>query len=164
MRAHRILVGFFIAGLLVLSSVSLASATQPEVEGGRDEDTVELHDCGSFQVLDHYVIEWTQTWFVDNTGTRIRFIEQVWGTDTFINSMTGEEYPTRFHNTVRKELTSPFAANSGIIFRLTIPGAGAVFLDVGRIVTNRAGTIITFEAGPHQFFDGEIDVLCDALA
>jgi hypothetical protein len=51
-----------------------------------------------------------------------------------------------------------------VISRLTVPGSGAVFLDVGRIVTNQASTVITFQAGPHQFVDGDFAGLCAALA
>jgi hypothetical protein len=50
-----------------------------------------------------------------------------------------------------------------VIYRVTVPGSGLVFIDAGRIVTNQAGTEITFQAGPHQAFDGDIAGLCAAL-
>ena len=52
----------------------------------------------------------------------------------------------------------------GIVFKVTFPGAGAVFLDIGRIVTNQAGDLVTFQAGPHPAFDEDVAQLCAALA
>ena len=89
--------------------------------------------------------------------------EQVSETDTFTNSVTGKALPTRFHNAVHIDPNTGLGANTGVIFRLTVPGSGAVFLDVGRIVTNQAGDIVTFQAGPHQFFSGDLAGLCGAL-
>ena len=86
------------------------------------------------------------------------------GTDTFINSKTGKAIAAPFHNNVLIDPQTRFGANAGVIFKVTVPGAGAVFLDVGRLVTNQAGTEITFQAGPHQFFDGNLGGLCAALA
>ena len=51
----------------------------------------------------------------------------------------------------------------GVVVRLTVPGDGAVFLDIGRIVTDRQGNLY-FEAGPHQYFYGDFAALCEALA
>jgi hypothetical protein len=60
-------------------------------------------------------------------------------------------------------VSPPQGANSGVAFRLVVPGAGAVFLDVGRTVLDRQGNVY-FEAGPHQFLDGDFAGLCAALA
>ena len=45
--------------------------------------------------------------------------------------------------------------NAGVLYRATVPGSGAVFLDVGRIVTDQAGTIVNFP--------GDLEGLCAAL-
>jgi hypothetical protein len=144
---------------------SAASAAGPVVEGPfHEEGTEELIDCGSFQILDVYEVNYIEKWFFDEEGNRLRLVEQVWGTDTFTNSVTGKAYPMSFHNTVVVDFstTPPQGANMGVIFRLTVPGAGAVFLDVGRIVLDRQDNVY-FQAGPHQFFDGDIEALCAAM-
>jgi hypothetical protein len=158
-------VSVVLAGLLALGSPSLAAAARPVFEGPTHiEGTAPIASCGSFVILDQYSLNFTETQLTDKRGTVVKIVEQVYGTDTFTNSVTGKAYTGRYHNTVLIDPASGLGANSGIIFRLTVPGAGAVFLDVGRIVANQAGTVITFEAGPHQAFDGDIAGLCAALA
>ncbi len=60
-----------------------------------------------------------------------------------------------FDNTVLVDTITHEGTTSGIVFRVVVPGAGAVLLDVGRITPKRSGEIL-FEAGPHQFFDGDL--------
>ncbi len=165
LRNHSIILGFVLACLMALAGFSVASAGAPVIEDPYHEEGIaELFDCGAFQVLDVYELNAVQIWFFDEAGNRLRFIEQVWGTDTFTNSVTGEAYAMSYHNTVIVDFTTspPLGANMGVVFRLNVPGAGAVFLDVGRVVLDRAGNVY-FRAGPHQFIDGDIDGVCEAL-
>ncbi len=78
-----------------------------------------------------------------------------------VNRTTGKSYTGRFHNTVLVDPMTHSAATVGIIVRITVPGSGAVLFDVGRLVANRSG--ITFQAGPHQAFDGDVAAVCAAL-
>jgi hypothetical protein len=135
----------------------------PETEAGLEKGII---DCGAFLVDDRFEVTFTLRLFFDEAGNLVKGVEQVSGTDTFINATTLKEIPTRFHNNVLIDFTSepPLGANTGVIFKVTVPGAGAVFLDVGRIVTDQSGEIVAFQAGPHQFFDGDVDGLCAALA
>jgi len=165
MRVYRFVFGLVLASLIAVGCPALASAAPPVFVGPiHDEGTALIVSCGAFDVLDQYNLNFTQTRLSDKNGTLVRIVEQVYGTDTFTNSVTGKTYTGRYHNTVLIDPVSGLGANSGIIFRLTVPGAGVVFHDVGRIVANRDGSIITFEKGPHQFFDGNIAGLCAALA
>ena len=117
-------------------------------------------------VHDRFDSVFTLRLFFDKAGNLVKGVEEVSGTDTFINATTGQELTGRFRNNVLIDFTSepPLGANTGIIFKVTVPGSGAVFLDVGRIVTDRSGEIITFQKGPHQFYDGDFAGLCAALA
>lgn len=135
----------------------------PERETGLEEGFV---DCGAFVVDDRFDLTFTLRLFFDKAGNLVKGVEQVSGTDTFINASTGKELTGRFHNNVIIDFTvdPPLGANVGVIYKVTVPGAGAVFLDVGRIVTDQSGDIVAFQAGPHQFFDGDVDGLCAALA
>ena len=166
MRIRLIVFSLVWVGLMAFLPLSVASADRPVVEGPFREEGVEvLHDCGSFQVLDVYELNFIERQFFDKEGNLVKLVEQVWGTDTFTNSVTGKAYPMSFHNNVVVDFTTspPQGAHMAIIFRLTVPGAGVVFLDVGRIVLDRQGNVY-FQAGPHQFFDGDVDGLCAALA
>jgi hypothetical protein len=135
----------------------------PETEAGLAENLI---DCGTFMVHDRFELTYTLRLRFDKEGNLVKGVEQVSGTDTFINATTGKEIAAPFHNNVLIDFTSdpPLGATAGVIYKVTVPGAGAVFLDVGRIVTDQSGEIIAFQAGPHQFFDGEVDALCAALA
>jgi hypothetical protein len=135
----------------------------PETDAGLAEGMI---DCGTFLVNDRYELTFTLRLFFDSAGNRVKGVEQVSGTDVFINATTGKAISSSFHNNVLIDFSSdpPLGANTGVIFKVTVPGAGVVFLDVGRLVTDRSGEIVAFKAGPHQFFDGDVAGLCAALA
>jgi hypothetical protein len=154
-----------VALTLIGVSASFAQGNPPVVFDGpyHEQGSDVLFDCGSFDVVDHYDLYYSQMLRFDKSGNLVQIVEQVWGTDTLTNSVTGESYTGRFHNTVLIDPSTGIGANAGIIFRITVPGAGAVLLDVGRLVTDQQFNIY-FEAGPHQFFNGDVAALCAALA
>jgi hypothetical protein len=160
---------FIVTVALVMAAMmaaiaSGAAATEPVLEEHHDEGTVMLADCGEFQVLDRFVLDFTERLFFDQSGTLVRIVSTVSGTDTFINSETGKEIPTTtFHNAVIIDPEAVLGATNGVILRVTVPGSGAILLDVGRIVSNKDFSVVTFQAGPHQFFDGDLAGLCAAL-
>jgi len=154
-----------LAGLLTFAAHPGVLATEPVVLGPfREEGTSEFARCDGFTIIDQYVVVFSQKRYFDQDGRLIRIIEDVSGTDTLINPTNGKSYTGRFHNTVIIDPATRLGATSGIIYRITVPGAGAVLLDVGRIVTDRTGTIIAFQAGPHQAFDGDFAGICRVLA
>ena len=53
----------------------------------------------------------------------------------------------------------------GAFTRISVPGAGILVLEAGRIVFDVATGTILFDAGPHDFtFDGDIAALCGYLS
>ena len=46
----------------------------------------------------------------------------------------------------------------------TVPGAGVVLLDAGRVVIDLATGDVIFEAGQHQFLEGDADAFCNYFA
>lgn len=165
MRTRIITFSLILVSLMAFLPISVASADGPVIEGPLHfEGTDVLADCGSFQVLDIYEQTEIFRWFSDKEGNLVKIVGQNWGTDTFTNSVTGKAYPMSFHNNILIDY-SPAPrriANIGVIYRLVVPGAGAVFLDVGRLVFQRGSGLI-FEAGPHQLFDGDFEALCAAM-
>ena len=151
--------------LLAFAGAPVASASPPVFEGPfTDAGEVVLADCGDFLVLDRYAMTFRVTRYFDRDGTEVRVIEHVDGTDTLVNSVTGAAYTSTLHSAAIIDPQAHRAAFTGVILRLTIPGAGAVLLDVGRVVVDREGNVY-FEAGPHQFYGGgDFAGLCAALA
>jgi hypothetical protein len=138
---------------------------KPEIESGEFSYGPEFFvSCGSFDALIKGELTYTIKWFSDRNDIVVKGVETVQGTDIFIHSDTGKEIAAPFRNNVLIDPLAGLGANMGIIFKVTVPGAGAVFLDIGRVVGNQAGTVVTFQAGPHQFFDGDFTGLCAALA
>jgi hypothetical protein len=51
----------------------------------------------------------------------------------------------------------------GLWYHLNFPRAGDVLHDVGRVVFDSDGNLV-FEAGQHQWLNGDIEGMCRALA
>src|SRR5262249_31616151 len=106
------------------------------------------------------------TAFLDKEGNPERANVDFHGTDTFCNSVTGKSFIEPCLNIEFAELNGDRqpdqVTKAGVTFRLTVPGQGAVLLDVGRIVESPGH--IDFEAGPHQALEGGFTGLCAALA
>lgn len=165
MRTRIVAFMLALVALLMFLPFSAASAEGPAVEGPLHfHGTDVLSDCGSFQVLDVYDSTEIFRWYYDQGGNLVKIVGQNWGTDTFTNSVTGKAYPMSFHNNILIDYSqSPRRlANIGVIYRLILPGAGAVVLDIGRLVFQRGSGLI-FEAGPHQIIDGDVNALCAAM-
>jgi hypothetical protein len=164
MRTRLISTSLALAFLIAFIPFVIALADAPVTLNLHEEGTDVLVECGSFEVLDVYSNDGVASLFYDKEGNLVKIIIEYAGTDTFTNSVTGKAYPMDFHNTSLIDFSASPRRNAvmGVIFRLTVPGAGSVFLDVGRIVFER-GTGIIFQAGPHQLFDGDFDALCAAL-
>ena len=138
---------------------------KPEVVSGEFSYGPEVFvSCGSFAALIKGELAYTIRWFSDRNGIVVKGVETVRGTDIFIDSDTGKEIAAPFRNTVLIDALAGLGATMGIIFRVIVPGAGPVFLDIGRVAGNQAGTVVTLQAGPHQFFDGDFSGLCAAPA
>jgi hypothetical protein len=155
-----------LASLLALTSASVAFADGPVVNGPNHyEGSDELWDCGSFKIIDYYVLNVTGRIFYNESGTVDHVVDQLDGTDTFTNSVTGKAYTGNFHNTltISSRAHGRGFVQAGVIYHLTVPGAGAVLLDVGAIVFRPDGGVFMF-AGPHQVLEGDLDGLCAVLA
>jgi hypothetical protein len=162
---RRILLLLMTVAAMVATMAASAAATKPVVEEPPVpiEDTAVVANCGDFQVRDEFVFTFTAKEFYDENGELIMVVEQIRGTDTFINSGTPSiRFTSRFQNTEHIDPAADTDAVTGVISLLTVPGSGAVLLDVGRIVFE--GGDVTFEAGPHQVVGGDVAGLCEALA
>jgi hypothetical protein len=171
MRRHAVMHRQLLIWSLVLALSAafavpaIAFAAGPTIVGPVHEtSTTKLAKCDGFTIIVESDFEFTLRLFFDEDGNLDRIEETVSGTDTFVNSKTGKAIAAPFHNTAHLNFEAGTGAFAGVIFKVTVPGAGAIFLDVGRLVLDLESDELTFKAGPHQFFDGDLDALCAALA
>jgi hypothetical protein len=115
----------------------------------------------------------SRTYNLDGNLTN-RFIEERYTSARFVNPVTGASLPVNAHDVISDVLAVPGDFSSATEtttgqFTVTLPGTGAVLLNVGRVVQHVADGFTESIAGPHQFLDlinGDPTVtqkLCTAL-
>ena len=125
--------------------------------------------CGSCQVLESatYTIGFIFSYNQEGNVTQEFSHTRVVG--TLSNSVTGTSVPEEAHFTVTETFATPgdfstvTLTNTGQQFHVSLPGSGLILLDVGKVVFAPDGTI-TFESGPHQVLDNQVQELCAALS
>ena len=162
MRMRTVLA--FVTGLLVmLGAVPLAGAVEPVHVSGTRVGNVPSMDCGTFQVWDEFELNFRGTAHFDQAGNVVRVVEHIWGVDRLYNPDNGKSLSGSFNQGEIVDPVEGHVAVNGIIFRITVPGAGVVLLDVGRFVFTFDDQLV-FIAGQHQFLAGDLEGLCAALA
>ena len=51
----------------------------------------------------------------------------------------------------------------GLFTKISMPGYGQIFKDIGNIVLDLVTGEILFEAGEHEWWNGELDLVCELL-
>jgi hypothetical protein len=149
-----------------------ARATGARVHGENQPEVTREHvtsgpeplaQCDGFAVLiqSDYVL--TTRRFFDRQGALTKVEGSAHGTDTLINSSDPDKrIEAPFRNNFLGDPQKPQLANKGIFIKAIVPGAGAVLLEIGRLVLQRGEVV--FRAGPQQLIEGDLDALCEALA
>ena len=157
-----------VAGITFLSAIllvpSIARANKPTTLGPFTEEGVffPVLECPGFQVANHYVSNLLGRTSTDRQGTVTRLSARAWGVDTYVNMNTGKELASPYNDHMTVDFRTGEAAISGVVSKVVVPGVGVVVKDIGRIAFDRDGNI-TFSAGTHPWFDGDLQALCDAL-
>jgi hypothetical protein len=123
-----------------------------------------LADYG-FTYTGEYTRTRTITAWLDDEGNTVR---EVWSVH-FDGVETNDSDPTKsLAISGERRLVFDFTANTftetGALRHVTVAGAGAVLLQVGRSQVPLEGDDFAFEAGPHQMNAGDWDAFCQALA
>lgn len=164
-RIHRFALTLGLSATFVLAGLGAAWANVPETSGPVSvSGTDVLTDCGDFQVLDDFDVLITTRSFTDNDGNIVSELLNIRGTDSIYNSVTGERYTARYGQLVKVDPVSGERTHAGVVFRVNVPGAGAVLLDLGLDIFNPTTGEHTVIGGPHQLLEGDIAALCAALA
>jgi hypothetical protein len=118
---------------MVIAGATAAHAGVPlTVEDSAEGDEF-LTDYGDFDLRDHFTFEIHGKVFLDDAGNPVRIVEQVSGTDTFYNSVTGESVRGTINAGETVDLVDGTVTENGTIGRITVPGLGVVFFDVGKV-------------------------------
>ena len=158
-----------LAGLttFLLSAALLAApradAARPVVTEGTESSDSFVTDCGDFDLRDSWTLAWHGQIFLDDDGNPTRIAEHVAGTDTFYNPETGESITgTTSHHEVL-DISNGTLTENGAIARITAPGLGVVYFDIGRFALD-LDEGLTFLAGHHHaLLDQDYTALCQLL-
>jgi hypothetical protein len=165
--------------LLLLSSVVLpcvlaapALAVPPttevtEVELGEfafvDEELcgfpIMFDESGTFKVKTFY----------DAQGNRVRtvvsnFNDRYNATATANGKTLATNYPLVIITSINENDQEDLRIELGLRNAYRVPGAGVVLLDAGRVIIDQATGDVLFEAGQHQFLNGDAEAFCDYFA
>jgi hypothetical protein len=127
-----------------------------------------LGSCEAFDVYTDYDVMLHVTAVYDNKGNlaKERFKADVVGRSIYYNSnnptiflMGGPGEMEIDHLNIVKE--SIFA--TGLMWKVTVPGYGAIFLETGRLVWDFNIGENLYNTGHNQFFDEDLKAVCKAL-
>lgn len=154
-----------VLGLAVMLVISpAASADRPEHISGTVTDDAFLADCGTFDLRDRFTFDFNGTVFSDNDGNVTRVVEHVGGSDTFYNSVTGESVTGTINSGEILDFVKGTVTQNGTVGRITVPGKGAFFFDVGKFIIDFEEGLVFLAGSHHAFFDEDYDRLCELLA
>ena len=146
-----------------LISAPAAQAVPPIVTEGTDAGDDFITDCGDFDLRDSWTVDWHGKVFLDDQGEPARIVEHVAGSDTFYNSETGESITGTINSGETVDFVNGTVTQNGTVGRITVPGHGVVFFDVGKYVIDFEEGL-TFLAGHHHgFFNEDYTALCELL-
>jgi hypothetical protein len=122
---------------------------------------VDLRVDGSFKITDYF----------DNSGTLFKEIVNNFGgpfTLTAINPANGKSTTTRSQTVVAITKFNPdgsvaSSSSSGLTYNFVVPGLGTILQSTGRLVFDSNFDVV-FQAGPHDFDDGNSAAFCNYLA
>ncbi len=160
----RTIAGLVLGLAATLAIVSAARADTPVTTSGVITDDAFLADCGAFDLRDSFVFDWNGKLFFDEDGDLTRIVEHVGGSDTFYNSVTGESVTGTINSGETVDFVAGTVTQNGTVGRITVPGEGAFFFDVGKYVIDFEEGLVFLAGSHHAFFEGDYSRLCELLA
>ena len=94
----------------------------------------------------------------------MRIVEQVSGTDTFYRSVTGESVTGTINAGETVNLVDGTVTENGTIGRITVPGLGVVFFDVGKFIIDFDDGLVFLAGRHHAFLEEDYVPLCSLLS
>ena len=151
-------------GLAVMLAISpAASADTPVTTSGTEGGDAFIADCGDFDLRDRFTFEWNGTMFFDDEGNLTRIVEHVGGSDTFYNSVTGTSVTGTINSGETVDFVKGTVTQNGAVGRITVPGEGAFFFDVGKFIIDFEDGLVFLAGSRHAFFEEDYSRLCELL-
>jgi hypothetical protein len=160
----RMVAGLVVALPIVLTGATDAHAAVPLTVKESDEGDVFLADCGDFDLRDHFTFEIHGKAFLDDAGNPVRIVEHVSGSDTFYNSETNESVTGTINAGETVDLVDGTVTENGTIGRITVPGLGVVFFDVGKFIIDFDDGLVFLAGRHHAFLEEDYAALCSLLS
>ena len=101
--------------------------------------------------------------FFDDEGNLTRIVEHVSGSDTFYNSVTGESVTGTINSGETVDFVNGTVTQNGATGRITVPGEGAFFFDVGKFIIDFEEGLVFLAGSHHAFFEEDYSRLCELL-
>jgi|GEM_PF-2494402 hypothetical protein len=149
---------------MMIAAASGANAGVPLNTTGSVDDDVFVANCGAFDVRDHLRLESRGKIFLDRAGNPARIVQQVSGSDTFYNSVSGKSVTGTINSGEIVNLIDGTVTQSGSVGRITVPGLGVVFFDVGKFIIDFDSGLVFLAGHHHDFFEGNFAPLCALLS
>lgn len=147
----------------VLVAAGSAAADPPERHSLSYDDVFVTRDFCGFRTK----FEWVGTGygiiFTDSNGNFVKQRDRIAETLTVTSLRSGKSLSGKNHYTISFNAEDGTFTRVGLWFHLNSPGEGVVLHDVGRAVFDSDGNLV-FEAGQHQWLEGDIQGMCRALA
>jgi len=160
----RIAAGLLAALPMVVTGATAAHAGVPPVtDQAFEEDDVFLFDCGDFDLRDRLTYRSRGKVFFDGAGNPVRVVEHVAGSDTFYNSVTNESVTGTINSGETVNLVDGTVTQNGSVGRITVPGMGVVFFDVGKYIFDFDERLVFLAGRHHAFFEEDYEPLCSLL-
>jgi len=154
---------------LVLIGAGSLSAGQPSMYTDSGSGIGLIGDCGDFEVWQDVAWAISGKFYFDKTGLLIVKIKERWRVEGFVYNASHPENYLPYKNSryvvteLIDELGNIETHITGLWAMIVVPGYGPIFMDVGHIAWDPLGNVI-FDAGKHQWWDANVDELCDFLA
>jgi hypothetical protein len=150
-----------VALAIALTAASAAFATAPSTESISEPYGPFTQSCGSFEIEYSGTNENRITTYFDQDGNPIRIVAHKQLREIDRNTSSGKTLEVRGNVTIVLDLVSGTETYNGHLFLSNDPGAGVVIQDVGRITFNPDGSVVV--RGPHEVFESQGAIFCDAL-
>ena len=144
---------------------SILEAVQPDMYTVSGSGIGWVGECGDFDVLEDVTYEIAVKDYFNNDGDWIK-TKAHWTVEGVVFNADAPENYLPYKNSVyteHYEVDTGETRVTGLWALVTVPGYGSIFMDVGLLIYDAGGNII-FEAGKHQWFNANVDALCDHLA